>query len=343
MASSFKEGLYRVELHCHLDGSCRAETLWNIAKRRGMVDTLPGKNFKDFTSELHVVGGGSLTKFIKSFEIYMPILRGDSEAIKEIARDLCEDKLKEGVAYFETSYCPHLLSNENMTADQVVQLVNEGLKEGQDKYGVQARSILCLMRGKPEWCQEVVELCDKYRNDGVVGIGIGGDESLTLQNEFHQAFQEAIKLNIKRTIHAGESGPAANVKEAIEVFKAQRIGHGYHCLDDDKVYELVKKANVHLEVCPTSSMVLGSVSPDWNKHPAIRFAKDSLNFSLNTDDSLHFMNTLMTEEDIALKYFGISDEDLIRLRVCAAECAFLPEEDRDKLVEHVKYYSNAKK
>ncbi|XP_033098081.1 adenosine deaminase-like [Anneissia japonica] len=339
MASSFKEGLCRVELHCHLDGCCRPETIWNIAKRRGMMDALPGNTLEEFLTELRVSGSGTLAKFLHSFEIYMPVLKGDRVGIKEIATELCQDKMNDGAVYFEATYCPHFLSDDNLTTEEVVQLVNEGFKEGEKKFGVKARSILCMIRDKPEWCREMVELCDKYRSEGVVGIGIAGDESVALEIDFYQGVKEAIERNICRTIHAGESGPASNVQEAIEVFKAQRVGHGYHCVEDDNVYELVKKTGVHLEVCPTSSNVLGNVSPDWTKHPAIRFAKDNVNFSLNTDDTLHFNNSLQTEEDIAMKYFGMSKEDIITARVYAAEATFLPEGEKRELVEHVKKFS----
>ncbi|XP_071943797.1 adenosine deaminase-like [Antedon mediterranea] len=298
------------------------------------------KSKENFISELRVTGSGSLPKFIKTFDVFLPILSGHRKSIKRIALELCEDKAKEGVAYFEASYCPHLLADElrGVTAEEVVKNVNEAFFEGHNRFGVKANSILCMLIGKPEWCAEVVRLCQIYKHHGVVGIGLAGNELEPLQQEYFDGMDEACRLKINRSIHAGEAvpAPAANIRRAIETFKAHRIGHGYRCVDDDNVYTLVKTSKVHLEVCPTSSVRLGSVSSDFKLHPAKKFARDNINFSLNTDDPLHFNNTVGDEEEIALKYFGMSEEDILKARIRAAEASFLSDEDKQILVKHIK-------
>ncbi|XP_033098125.1 adenosine deaminase-like [Anneissia japonica] len=333
----------QVELHVHLDGACRPKSIWDIAKRRDMIKTLDIQSMEEFISKLRVTGSGSLPKFVRSFDIFLPILRGDRQAIKRIAIELCEDKANEGVAYFEASYCPHLLADDDVgvSVEEVVRNVNEGFSEGYKKFGVKANSILCMLITKPEWCVDVVRLCDTYRHHGVVGIGLAGNENEPLDKEYFDNMKEALRLNIKRTIHAGETGSTSNVRRAIEVFKAQRIGHGYSCVKDDSVYQLVKASKVHLEVCPTSSHILGSVDSDYSKHPAIRFAKDDVNFSLNTDDPLHFENTMKTEEDIAMKYFGMTQEDIVKSRIRAAEASFLPDNEKMSLVRHLRKQSKS--
>ncbi|XP_033107096.1 adenosine deaminase-like [Anneissia japonica] len=151
-----------------------------------MIKTLDIQSMEKFISKLRVTSSGSLPKFIRSFDIFLPILRGDRQAIKRIAIELCEDKANEGVAYFEASYCPHLLADNDVgvSVEEVVRNVNEGFSEGYKKFGVKANSILCMLITKPEWCADVVRLCDTYRHLGVVGIGLAGNENEPLGKEY---------------------------------------------------------------------------------------------------------------------------------------------------------------
>ncbi|XP_027564373.1 adenosine deaminase-like, partial [Neopelma chrysocephalum] len=134
------------------------------------------------------------------------------------------------------------------------------------------------------WSPEVVELCKKYRNDSVVAIDLAeGQPSETLKveidSEHKKAYEEAERCGIHRTVHAGEVGAAAMVKEAVHVLKAERIGHGYHVLEDPELYKELLRTKMHFEVCPWSSYLTGACSPDFTKHPVIQFKKDRANYS----------------------------------------------------------------
>uniref|UniRef100_A0A3B3SJJ1 adenosine deaminase n=1 Tax=Paramormyrops kingsleyae TaxID=1676925 RepID=A0A3B3SJJ1_9TELE len=176
----------KVELHVHLDGAFKLSTILDVAKRRGI--TLPATE-DEFRIVCTMSEPSSLTNFLSKFEQYMHVIAGDREAIKRVAYEFVETKAKEGVVYVEVRYSPHLLANSvepipwkqekgDLTPDEVVRLVNQGLKEGEKAFGIKARSILCCMRHMPNWSMEVIEMCKKYRNDGVVAIDLAGDESL---------------------------------------------------------------------------------------------------------------------------------------------------------------------
>lgn len=95
---------------------------------------------------------------------------------------------------------------------------------------------------------DVVRLAEKYRPRGVVGVDIAGDELRPLDPRHVNGFKKAVEVGLHVTVHAAESGPAHNVKEAAETMGAERIGHGYHVLDDPKVYEMAKQKKLHFEV-----------------------------------------------------------------------------------------------
>ncbi|XP_062871588.1 adenosine deaminase [Trichomycterus rosablanca] len=337
----------KIELHVHLDGAIRVDTVMDVAKRRGIalpVDTVEGMH-----SLCTVSCPGTLTEFLTKFGLYMHVIAGDREAIKRIAYEFVETKAKEGVIYVEARYSPHFLANCNvepipwdqtkgdLTPDEVVNLVNQGLKEGEKAFKVKARSILCCMRHMPNWSMEVVELCKKYRNDGVVAIDLAGDESLncTAYPGHLKAYEEAVRSGIHRTVHAGEVGAPSVVREAVEVLKAERIGHGYRTVQDEALYKELLERNMHFEACPVSSNLTGACDPDFTKHPLIRFREDKANYSLNTDDPMIFNSSLESDYKVVKKHMGFTEDEFIRLNLNAAKSCFLPEKEKKDLLNQL--------
>ncbi|XP_062283393.1 adenosine deaminase [Scomber scombrus] len=338
----------KVELHVHLDGAIRVQTILDVAKRRGM--SLPANTVERMTEIIIVQKPATLTEFLGKFAEYMHVIAGDREAIKRIAYEFVEDKAKEGVIYVEVRYSPHFLANTkvdpipwnqtegDLSPDDVVHLVNTGLSEGERAFNIKARSILCCMRHMPSWSMDVVELCKKYRNEGVVAIDLAGDESLNCENYpgHRKAYEEAVNCGIHRTVHAGEVGPASVVKEAVEVLKAERIGHGYRTLEDQTLYKQLLAQKMHFEVCPISSKLTGACDPDFTKHPVITFRKDKANYSLNTDDPLIFNSSLHLDYSTAQKYMGFTEEEFKRLNISSAESCFLPADEKEELLNRLR-------
>uniref|UniRef100_A0A8C6WYE7 Adenosine deaminase n=1 Tax=Neogobius melanostomus TaxID=47308 RepID=A0A8C6WYE7_9GOBI len=325
-----------VELHVHLDGAIRVQTILDVAKRRRIP--LPADTVEEMTQRIIVDKPGSLTEFLGKFAEYMHVIAGDGEAIRRVAYEFVEDKAKEGVVYVEVRYSPHFLANTqvdpipwdqeegDLSPDKVVQLVNQGLREGERAFRTKARSILCCMRHMPNWSMDVVELCKKYRHDGVVAIDLAGDESLNCEAYcgHKNAYQEAVRCGIHRTVHAGE---------AVEVLKAERVGHGYRTLEDPALYRQLLQQNMHFEMCPVSSKFTGACCPDFTKHPMITFRKDKANYSLNTDDPLIFNSTLHDDYRTALRFMGFTEEEFQRLNICSAQSCFLPDAEKRELLD----------
>ncbi|KAI1233339.1 hypothetical protein IHE44_0004511 [Lamprotornis superbus] len=345
-------------------------------RKRGIP--LPGDTVEELMKYVSYDTPLTLPKFLEKFNYYMPAIAGDREAVKRIAYEFVETKAKEGVAYVEVRYSPHLLANSgvapipwgqaegDLTPDEVVQLVNQGLKDGERDFHIKARSILCCMRHMPSWSPEVVELCKKYQNDSVVAVDLAGDETLTVEDysEHKKAYEEAVRSGIHRTVHAGEAGPAAMVKEvqgaltrgregwgvmcpapgreaaspphshskAVYVLKAERVGHGYHVVEDPELYKELLKIKMHFEACPWSSYLTGACSPDFTKHPVIQFKKDHANYSLNTDDPLIFNSTIDKDYGIVKEHMGFTDEEFKRVNINAAQSSFLPEKEKQELL-----------
>ncbi|NXA34221.1 ADA deaminase, partial [Eudromia elegans] len=314
-----------------------------FSRKRGIP--LPGSTVEELLEHVSYKTPLSLPEFLEKFNIYMPAIAGDREAIRRIAYELVESKAKEGIAYAEVRYSPHLLANckvepipwdqkeGDLTPDEVVSLVNQGLQDGERDFRIKVRSILCCMRHMPSWSLEVVELCKKYRNNSVVAIDLAGDECTEVDSSDHRkAYEEAERCGIHRTVHAGEAGPPAKIKEAVYLLKAERIGHGYHVLEDPELYKELLGRKMHFEVCPWSSYLTGACLPDFRKHPVTQFKKDQANYSINTDDPLIFNSTIDKDYSILKEYMGFTEEEFRRVNINAARSSFLPEQEKQELL-----------
>uniref|UniRef100_A0A9J2PPI3 Adenosine deaminase n=1 Tax=Ascaris lumbricoides TaxID=6252 RepID=A0A9J2PPI3_ASCLU len=345
----------KVELHVHLDGAVRHETLLQLSLEKGL-DLKGAKTVDDVRKIVTIHAPTTLSKMLIPFDIFLPLIAGDKDAIERIAYELCEDQSKQGVIYFEARYSPHLLcntaNNHNSTLPGrvfekkgllyprgVVEAVKRGFDRGEATFGVKARSILCCICGYPDWNDEILELASTLASEGVVGIDVAGcsrgaDEQY--EPNILGVFQEAAKRGIHRTMHAGESGGAKEVVKAIEDMKAERIGHGYRLLLDEIAYQkYAVQERVHLETCPYSSVMTGSVPLDWPHHPIARLAADDANFSINTDDPTCFENTLMTEYQLAYKQIGLTKLQLWKCSLNAALSSFAEEDVKQKIVAKI--------
>ena len=252
--------------------------------------------------------------------------------MERAAYELAEDKAKEGVIYFEARYSPHLLSNTltsnplyapegpykakgDVSPSDVVAAISKGLARGQKDFGVKARQILCTLRGCQEYSESILQLAVDHASNGVVGIDMAGSVSSAAESidpADQLLFKKAAELGIHRTVHAGESGSAGDVLAAIEVLGAERIGHGYHAVDDPAVWKLVLEKQIHLEACPISSLKTGSVA-DWASHPLKKYVTDKASFSISTDDPLIFGNDTNLELEMLQKHLGFEH---LQLWIC---------------------------
>ncbi len=318
----------KVELHVHMDGAIRVETFLDVARRRGIeLPTRTPEGLRRYVQVPHDCR--SLTRFLETFNFFLPIV-SDPEAVERIAYEMCEDEARAGVRYFEARFSPHVLATDAFRPEAVVERALAGLEKGQARFGVKARAILCCMRHRPEWSIETVDLALKFRDRGVAAIDLAGDETHFPGGPHAPAFEKARRAFLPATVHAGEAGPAENVREALDLLHARRIGHGYHCVEDPDVYARVRRDRVPLECCLTSSIQTGSVASRGD-HPVRRFIRDGVNFSLSTDDPGVSGIDLDHEYRLAAEDLGLTAAQLRAMTFNAVEAAFLPADEKAEL------------
>ena len=292
--------LPKIELHCHLDGSVRVDTIIDIAKKEGIK--LDSYKRCDIEKLVQVTNDcTSLNEYLKRFDLPNKVMQS-SENIKRITFELLEDAQKENIKYIEIRFAPLLHLQKGLSIEEVIQSAIDGINQAQRIYDIKGNLILSCMRNMSE--DDAILLIEKGRkflNKGVVAIDLAGPEEEGFANKYKRAIELARSYGYNITIHAGEAASAQNVIDAINILKAQRIGHGVRIKDMKDAYDLVKKTGVVLEMCPTSNIQTKAIE-SLNKYPLYDFYKDGIKLSINTD------NRTVSNIDLSNEIKVISDE-----------------------------------
>lgn len=320
-----------IELHIHLDGSIRLSTLYELAckKYNYIPKHYPQETFAKTVSISGKKSFDSLTECLKVFNNITSLISGDKDILERIAYEFVEDQYTNNILYTEVRYNPHILQG-NLPLTQVVHCINKGIEKGCKKFGIHVNSILCCLRDHPEWSMDIVNLATDYKNKGVVGIDLAGDE-LRYPDSLHiGAFQVAHRRGINITVHAGEVGEPESIKSAIKNLYAKRIGHGYAAIKDKQTLDYIKNNNIHMECCPTSSLQTCSVE---DIEAINTFAKEKINYSINSDDPSVFEVSYQDEIDFVKNTAKLDDKEIKRIIINSLDSAFISNDKKYKILK----------
>lgn len=323
------EKLPKIELHCHLDGSVRPETIIELAKIEG-VD-LPTSNIEKIKNILIApMECTSLNEYLERFQVPVAIMQS-KESLKRVAYELMEDSAKENIKYIEIRFAPLLHTNKGLTSEDIIQSVLEGIKEGEKNYDIKGNLILSFLRHMPaETIYEVIEIGKKYLGQGVVAIDLCASEEKGFCEKFIKPFLLGKNYGYRVTIHAGETGIGENVFDAIQILGAERIGHGIHIKNCKEAYELVKEKNIFLEMCPTSNVQTKAVN-SFDAHPILDFHRDGIKVTINTDNRTVSNTTLTNECHVIKENFEIDLDTYKNIYFNSVDAAFTDCQTKEKL------------
>lgn len=316
---NFKQ-LPKIDLHLHLDGTIRVPTIAELGDELGIK--LPTNDPKKLAKFVQVDRDcRSLGDFLKRFEVFYPLLPF-AKTQERIAYELCDDCARDNVIYFEARFAPALASNKKFTMEDAVVAALEGFRRGQRDFGVRCGFILCCYRSiSLEENIATVKLAQKYRDKGVIGIDLAGDENQFPAAPHAEAFALARKLEIPITIHAGEGGRPENIREAVFTHGATRIGHGVSLQRDPELLKAVRDHGTVFEICLTSNLQTCTV-PSAQAHPFRKFFDEKLRLTLNTDDPAISNITLSDEFELAAREYRLKPNEIRELLLNAAQAAF---------------------
>lgn len=312
--------LPKIELHCHLDGSVRIETIIDIAQKEGIQ--LPSYNKKELQKELIApLECHSLEDYLKRFSLPNLVMQS-KESLRRITFELFEDATRENVKYLEVRFGPLLHTLKGLDVEEVIQSVIEGMREAESCYEIKGNIILsCLRSMSVESAFEVVEKGKKFLGKGVVAIDLCAVEEEGFCERFAEPISLAKKYGYRVTIHAGETGIGRNVLEAVELLGAERIGHGVFIKECAEAYRKVKEKQVVLEMCPTSNVQTKAVQ-HYSEHPIYKFYKDGIKVTINTDNRTVSDTTMSKEIHLVNKELNLSEEDYRQIYSNSVEASF---------------------
>jgi adenosine deaminase len=325
-------GLPKVDLHRHLEGSVRLETLIDIADNAGIE--MPEYDAETLRPFVQMMPGEArnMQHFLGKFQTLRQFYRSP-DVIHRVAREAVEDAAADNIKYLELRFTPAALSNiMNCTYDEVVAWVCEAVDEAARAHGITARLILSMNRNESvEKGQEVLAAALKGQDKGVVAVDLAGNEAHFPSRPFLDIFRQARAAGLGVTIHAGEWGVSGNIREAIDELGAARIGHGVRAIDDADTIKMLVDRGIVLEICPTSNYQSGVVE-SWAAHPLAELWRQRVLTTINTDDPLVSGITLTDEMVRAVSYLSLTVDDIKQQTLTAAQAAFLPESERAALV-----------
>ncbi|KAM7538675.1 hypothetical protein Aperf_G00000049987 [Anoplocephala perfoliata] len=262
------------------------------------------------------------------------------EALHQITLDFVEDCVKRGGhCYVEPRFCPSFFTGDNLSVEEVTETILSSMEKAAYQHDLQWRAIFCMIRQYPEWSDEIVEVALKNRHKGVVAVDVAGDDKpcdgKNTDLRIKAAFKKAHDAGLHCIAHAGENGCAASVTEAVHEMYAERIGHGYHILDDEAVYEDMKARKIHFEVCPLSSHLTGAVGSRWQDHPINKFERDGISYSISTDDPTLTGQWLLAEKRMLVANNVLHNNQLKAANIRAAKASFLDNDSKKKLVQYL--------
>ena len=322
----------KAELHCHLDGSLRLETMLDLAREQGKTALLPSDSVEGLTAILRQIDDSeTLEAYLRWFSYSIPLMQ-TREALARIAYELAEDNARENVRYLEVRYGPILHTDEGLTMAEVNEAVLDGLRTAERDFGIRSGIIVCGLRDRRESASLAqAELAAAHREKGVVGFDLAGGERGNPAELHGAAFYFARKHLLNITIHAGEAYGPESIRQALFKCGAHRIGHGTSLWQDDELLRYVVDRQIPLEVCPTSN-VQTHVVGGFAEHPLRRYLEAGVAVTINTDNRL-FSRTTVTDELWRVHTECGVRADLVRQAVILGfRHAFLPWDEKQEFV-----------
>jgi len=338
--------LPKVLLHDHLDGGLRPQTIVELARDQ-KYNGLPTSDAGELADWFHRgAQRGSLPLYLEGFAHTCGVMQTE-EALERVAYEMLEDMRDDGVVYVETRFAPVFHTDKGLHWDDVVSAVLTGLERGRKDFGVEFGLIICAMRNM-NLSVQMAELAVDFRDRGVVGFDLAGEEGGFPPKKHIEAFHYIQRENFNITIHAGEAFGKESIWQAIQWCGAHRIGHATRLIDDIAVdaqdptsvvkmgdlAQYVLDKRIPLELCLSSNVHTGAAE-SLATHPFRTYYRAKFRVTLNTDDRLMSDTTLSKEFSLARDTFGLGPDDFEKITINSMKSAFIPYDGRIALIYDV--------
>lgn len=318
-----------VDLHRHLDGNVRVNTIWELGHQHGIA--LPADSLETLAPFVQIQGKEtSLVAFLKKLDWMVAVL-ADLDAVKRVAYENVADAALSVLDYAELRFSPYYMAmNHKLPIEGVVEAVVDGVKAGLKDYNVKINLIGIMSRsfGQAACTQELEGLLAHKQH--LVAMDLAGDELGFPGELFNDHFKRVRDAGLAITAHAGEAAGSQSMWQAIQELGATRIGHGVSAIHDPRLMEYLAKHRIGIESCPTSNLHTSTVV-SYAEHPFRTFMDAGVLISLNTDDPGVSAIDIKHEYRIAKSELKLTDAELAQVQRNGVEMAFLSDSERKAL------------
>jgi adenosine deaminase len=316
------ERLPKVELHVHLEGAIPHPALWGLVRKYGGDPSVPDLDalrqrfeYRDFS------------QFIETWSWKNQFLR-EYEDFTLIAEVTAQDLAAQNIRYAEMFFSPSLFLRRGLEVQRLAEAVRTGLDRAR---GITVALIADLVRDYgPKAEARTLAKIKEVKNQGVIGIGIGGSESRFPPEPFEPVYREARRLGFRTNAHAGEAAGAKSIWGAIEHLQVERIGHGTRAYEDPSLVEYLAEEQIPLEMCPLSNVRTGVVN-QLSNHPIRRYFDQGIAVTVNTDDPRMFNTSLAKEYQSLVEECGFSRQEICALVLSAIESSWASADRKQSL------------
>ncbi len=327
--------LPKIHLHCHLEGSLRAETFVELTKRAGISTRYrPGQpDIAGPDDPAEVYRFADFGEFLLTFGAVSRSLAGPDDYAR-LTREFVADALAQHVVYGELFVSPSVWAffHPKLDLPATIRLIVQELRAAR-AYGTEFSLIVDVTRNfGAESAMRTAQIAASLAGEGVIGIGLGGDEARFPPELFTRVYAFARAQGLRTVAHAGEAAGAQSVRDALDHLGAERIGHGIRALEDPAVVAMLRDRRIPLEVCPTSNRLTGVASLDAPQ-PFIELDAAGVLVAIDADDPALFGTSIAREYAIVAHEAGI--DTLKRFILQAVDASFLDDPGKRALRERV--------
>ncbi len=323
--------LPKVELHCHVEGTMRTETLVALAERRGL--TLPTRD------PVELYRFDSLDGFLEVFWLAQSCLQTRDDWAR-VAYESVIDGASHGVVYRESFFTParHLASGQNL--EEIVLGLESGLAAGEEETGARVMLICDMDRALGGGAGlELVEHLVNLRRQGaaqrVIGVGMDSTELGIDPADYAPAYRLAKASGLHLTAHQGENSPPSAIRYDVEVLGVERIDHGISVVDDPAVAQLLVDRGIPITVCPLSNVRIANSVARLEDHPWPRMAAAGLHLTLNSDDPAFIESDLGDEYAALARAFGYDFETMVAIAQAGVDASWLSASEKTSVREQI--------
>ena len=330
----FLRGLPKAELHLHIEGTLEPELMFAIARRNGVPLRFAGVEearrayrFRDLQSFLDIYYEGA------------SVLRAERD-FYELTMAYLERAVADGVRHAEIFFDPQTHTARGIAFETVARGIHRALADGEARFEMTSKLILCFLRHlSPEEAARTLAEALAFR-DWIAGVGLDSSEAGNPPSKFEAVFASAREAGFLAVAHAGEEGPAAYIREALDVLHARRIDHGVRCVEDPELVADLAARRIPLTVCPLSNVRLG-VFPELSRHNLKDLLHRGLCVTINSDDPAYFGGYVAENYRAAREALALSREDIVQLAKNSFEASFLPPEEKERWINAVDVFAAA--